>query len=156
MMKAQITAERAQSVPGYNPIEVEKRLLESADIPDIDAVFPTQINEETGMVEYVFPPQPDPELEIDKADMQRRVLEGQSRAEKDMLLAQSKVNVDEAQILKLMADAAVAADAPELERLELLLKEQDSIRKSLVEMAKIDEARANNRVGGESGNGASS
>ena len=56
------------------------------------------------------------------------------------LLAQSKLNVDEAQILKLMADANIAADAPELERLKLLLQEQEGIRKSLVEMAKIDAA----------------
>jgi chaperonin GroES len=156
LMKAQAVAERAAMVPGYNPIEIEKRLLESLDIPDSDAVFPTQVNEETGAVEYVFPPQPDPELEIEKADMQRRVLEGQSRAEKDMLLAQSKVNVDEASIIKLMADAAKTADEPELERLSLLLEEQKDIRKNLVEMAKIDEARANRGMDGESGNGASS
>ena len=155
LMKAQAVAERAQMVPGYNPIEVEKRLLDSLDIPDVNAVFPTQINQETGGVEYVFPPQPDPELEIEKADMQRRVLEGQSRAEKDMLLAQSKVNVDEAQILKLIAEANLAADHPELERLTLLLKEQDSIRNSLVEMAKIDASQqaADNGMAGESDNG---
>ena len=56
-----------------------------------------------------------------------------------MLVAQSKINVDEAQIIKLMADAAEAADKPELERLKLLLKDQESIRKSLTELAKIEQ-----------------
>jgi hypothetical protein len=73
-----------------------------------------------------------------------------------MLLAQSKVNVDEANILKLIAEAEMAADAPELERLKLLLKEQGDIRKNLVELAKIDEAGANNGMDGKPGNGASS
>jgi hypothetical protein len=109
-------------------------------VPEVD-----EQDNETGALTYKFPPQPDPELEIEKADMQRRVLEGQSRAEKDMLLAQSKVNVDEANILKLMAEAEIAADAPEMERLKLLLAEQDSIRKSLVEMAKIQEANVENQ-----------
>jgi hypothetical protein len=71
--------------------------------------------------------------------MQRATLEGQSKAETASLLAQSKVNVDEAQIVKLMADASVAADVPALERLKVLQKEQDSIRDSLIEMAKINE-----------------
>jgi hypothetical protein len=159
MMKAQAVREAAMSVPGYDKIKVEQRFLESLDIPDANEVFPLvpevdQEGNETGGLTYKFPPQPDPELEIEKADMQRRTLEGQSRAETANLLAQSKLNVDEAQILKLMADANIAADAPELERLKLLLKEQESIRKSLVEMAKIDEAskqRASQGVGGQSG-----
>ena len=70
--------------------KVEKRFLESMDIPDVDEVFPLvpEVDEEgneTGAMTLKFPPQPDPQLEIEKADMQRRTLEGQSRAEKDML-----------------------------------------------------------------------
>lgn len=130
-------------VPGYDPIKVEKRWLEAHEVPDSAELFPLvpekdQQGQETGGLTYKFPPQPNPEMEIQKADMQRRTLEGQSRAETDMLLAQSKVNVDEASIIKLMADAAVAADTPELERLKLLIKDQESIRKSLVEIKKVE------------------
>ena len=88
-----------------------------------------------------FPPQPDPKLELEKAEAETRILEGQSKAEKEMLLAQSKVNVDEAQIIKLMADASVSADSPELERLKILQKEQQSIREQLVEREKIDASK---------------
>jgi hypothetical protein len=74
------------------------------------------------------------------------------------MLAQSKVNVDEAAIIKLIAEAGETADKPELERLKLLLKEQEDIRKNLVEMAKINEQskqQANPRVDGKSGNSSS-
>ena len=138
MQKAQMVLERAGMSPGYNPIVVEKRWLSSMDIPDVDEVFPTQINEETGMQEYMFPPQPDPELEIKKADMQRRTLEGKVRGEVDVMKAESQIMVDQADILVKMAQAEVAADTPEYKRLELLLKEQDSIRKSLIDMVKIE------------------
>jgi len=137
-VKAQAVAERAQIVPGYDPVAVEQKLLESFDVPNSREVFPT-VQAEDGSVQLKFPPQPDPELEIKKADMQRRTLEGQSRAEKEMLLAQSTVNKDQAQIILTIAQAAETADKPELERLKLLDKEQDSIRKSLVELEKNDQ-----------------
>ena len=152
LSKAQAVAERAQMVAGYDPIVVEQRILESMDVPNSREVYPT-VQGEDGSIQLKFPPQPDPELEIEKADMQRRTLEGQSRAEKDGLLAQSKVNVDEATIIKLMAEAAKVADEPQLERLKLLHKDQESIRKSLTEIAKLDDKRkAESRVDGKSGN----
>jgi len=153
MAKAQAVSERAQMVPGYDPMITEKRFLESLDIPNSNEVFPV-VQAEDGSMQLKFPPQPDPEMEIKKADMQRRTLEGESRAEKDMLLAQSKVNVDQAQIIKLMAEAAETADKPTLERLKLLDKEQDSIRKSLTEVAKIEqsERESKDRVDGKSSN----
>ena len=73
--------------------------------------------------------------------MQRRTLEGKVRGEVDFMKAQSAVMVDQADILVKMAQAEVAADTPEYKRLELILKEQDSIRSSLVEMAKIDASK---------------
>ena len=146
-MKAQAIAERSAQVPGYDPIIVERTLLESMDIPNANEAYPLipgtnpETGEETGEMVLKFPPQPDPSLEIEKADMQRRTLEGQARAEKDGILAQSKVNVDEAQIIKLMADAAVAADKPTLERLKLLIDDQGALRQSLVELEKIEASK---------------
>ena len=144
LAKAQALAERAQIVPGYDPMIIERGLLEAMDIPNANEAYPIvpEVNPETGQptenMVLKFPPQPDPKLEIEKADMQRRTLEGQSRAETANLLAQSKVNVDQAQIIKLTAEAAETADKPTLERLKLLDNEQESIRKSLTEIAKID------------------
>ena len=140
MMKAQTVREAALQVPGYDPIKVEQRFLEAMDVPDAAEVYPV-VQGEDGSVQLAFPPQPDPELEIEKADMQRRTLEGQSRAEKDNLLAQSKAAVDEANIIKIMAEAAETADKPQLERLKLLAKEQGEIRKSLTELAKNEQSQ---------------
>lgn len=153
LMKAQAVAERAQMTPGYNPILVEQGLLESLDIPNAKELFPVTPNPETGQLEYVFPPAPDPELEIKKADMQRRTLEGQGRTHVDIMKAESQVMVDQAKVLLLMAQAEVAADSPELERLKLIVKEFDDKRKALVEMAKIEAAKqtADSGVGGKSG-----
>ena len=144
-MKAQAVREAAQMVPGYDPIKVEQRFLEAMDIPDAAEVFPLvpemdENGQETGGMTLKFPPQPDPALEIEKADMQRRTLEGQARAQKDQLIAESKVMVDQATIIKLQAEvAAMGADA-ELERLKLIQNEQESVRKSLVELAKIEQS----------------
>jgi chaperonin GroES len=144
MMKAQAVREASMSVPGYDPIKVEQRFLESMDIPDAAEVYPLvpeldENGQETGGVALKFPPQPDPEMEIKKADMQRRVLEGQSRAEADMMRAESDIMVNQAKVILMMAQAEVAADTPELERLKLIVKEFDDKRKTLVEMAKIEQ-----------------
>jgi ribosomal protein L21 len=114
------------------------------DIPDAAEVYPLvpeldENGQETGGVALKFPPQPDPEMEIKKADMQRRVLEGQSRAEADMMRAESDIMVNQAKVILMMAQAEVAADTPELERLKLIVKEFDDKRKTLVEMAKIEQ-----------------
>lgn len=159
MMKAQAVREAAMSVPGYDKIKVEQRFLEAMDIPDALEVFPLvpemdQQGQETGGMTYKFPPQPDPELEIEKADMQRRTLEGESRAEKDMILAESKTLVDAATILKIKAEIKSMGESDELEKLKLIEKEQDSVRKSLVEVAKIEQSKAdaNSGLGGGSSN----
>ena len=49
--------------------------------------------------------------------------------------------VDEANIIKIMAEAAESADKPTLERLKLLAGEQAEIRKSLVEIRKIEASK---------------
>jgi chaperonin GroES len=143
MMKAQAVREASMSVPGYDPIKVEQRFLESMDIPDAAEVYPLvpeldENGQETGGVALKFPPQPDPEMEIKKADMQRRVLEGQSRAEADMMRAESDIAVNEAKILLMMAQAEVAAGSPEMERLKMILKEFDDKRKAMIELAKLE------------------
>lgn len=150
MMKAQAVAERAQMVPGYDPINVEQRFLEAMDIPDSAEAYPL-VQAEDGSMQLKFPPQPDPEFEIKRAEEQRRTLEAQVRGDVDIMKAESQIMVDEAKVLLMMAQAEVAADTPELERLKLLVQEFGDKRKTLVEMAKIDENRADRAVGTESG-----
>ncbi len=145
-MKAQAVAERAAMVPGYDQTVVERNLLESMDTPNSAELYPMvpeqdEQGNETGNLVLKFPPQPDPSLEIQKADMQRRTLEGQARAEKDEILAESTLKVNEAKIIEIMAKAALEADSPDLERLKLLQKDQQSLREQLVEREKIDASK---------------
>jgi hypothetical protein len=145
LMKSQMVASRAMTVPGYDPIFVEKRILESMEIPDVDEVYPLvpevgEDGQETGRMVLKFPPQPDPELEIKKADMQRRTLEGQSRAEQGMMLAGAKLAESEVNIIKTMAEAQKIADEPTLKRMELILKDVQDQRKALIELVKAEES----------------
>lgn len=160
LVKAQAVAERAMMAPGYDPIKVEQRFLEAMDIPDAAEVFPLvpeqdENGQETGSMTYKFPPQPDPEFEIKRAEEQRRALEGKARAEQGYIEAEAKLMVAEADVVLKYANAKKIADEPELKRLELILEELQDKRKTLVEMAKIDEQskqRANSGMGGKSGN----
>jgi len=153
LSKAQALLQMAQTIPGFDQTKVIQRNLEAMDIPDAAEVYPL-VQGQDGSMQLKFPPQPDPAMEIQKADMERRVLEGQAKAETDTLLARSQVNKDQAQIIKLMAEAAETADKPTLERLKLLDNEQDAIRKSLVEVAKIEQSdrQAKRGVDGKSNN----
>lgn len=119
MMKAQFLAERSAMVPGYNPVAVEKRLLEAVEVPDVDEVYPL---DEQG--QPVFQPPPNPEIELAVAEQQRQTLESQARMQIDTALADSKMAVDESTIMMNMAKAEDLDDKAVLERAKLLLEKQ--------------------------------
>ena len=141
-IKAGMIAERAMLVPGYDKIKVEQRFLESMDVPDAAQLFPVQKNPETGAMELVYPPPEDPEFQIKAQEEARRTMEAKDRAEVNYMLAASKIAVDEATILKLMAEAELAADGPELARMQMMVDDLQDRRKTLLEMAKLDKTDA--------------
>ena len=136
--KAQMIAERAQMVPGYDPIVIERRFLEAADIADAAEVFPLQANPETGRMEYVFPPQPDPELELDKAELQQRVLTDQRKGEIDTAVAESTIALNEGKLVLLIAQARKLGADDEVARLELSLATLIESRERLVAVATLE------------------
>ena len=143
LMKSQALAERAAMVPGYDPIAVELRWLESMDMPDSSEVFPlvpemTPEGQETGNMTYKFPPQPDPEFEIKRMEEERRTLEGKARSDQGYIDSEAKLMVAEADVILKMAQAAKVADEPELKRLELIADEIKSKREALVEVVKAE------------------
>lgn len=162
-MKAQALAERAAMAPGYDPIIIEKRLLEALDIPGIAEVYPLvpqkdEQGNDTGAMTWKFPPQPDPELEIEKADMQRRTLEGKARAEKDYALAAADIALKEAQVLKTLAEAKAIGEEAEIKQIELVLEELQSQREAIMQLAEFEdnrEERAARRLEQKSRNAAS-
>jgi len=94
LTKVTFLAERAKMVPGYNPVSVERRMLEAMDIPDVQEVYPLDDQGNPA----IKPPK-NPEIELKIAEEQRRTLEAQSRMEKDKALAQSKMDVDESVVI---------------------------------------------------------
>ena len=153
MMKAQAVRENAMTVPGYDRIKVEQRFLEAMDIPDAAEVFPLvpevnpETGEETGAMTYKFPPQPDPEFEIKRAEEQRRALEAKTRSEVTMIEAEANLMVKEAEVVLKMAQAKKLGDETELKQFELILKELQDKRKTLVEVAKIEQSNEGNDRG---------
>lgn len=160
MMKAQAVAERAMMVPGYDPIQVEKRILDAMDVTDVDEVFPLvpqkdEQGQDTGAMTYKFPPQPDPEFEIKRQEEQRRTLEAQDRAAIGREEAAAKMMVAEANLIKTMAEVQKMGDDTALKELELRLKDLADRRKAMTEVVKIENqgnAGADSGLDGESGN----
>ena len=138
--KAELIAQRAAMVPGYDPIKVEQRFLEAMDIPDAAEIFPTTQGEE-GQTQLVFPPGPDPEFEIKRMEEERRTLEAQDRAKINYMELEGKLAVMEAEILLKTAQAEVAADSLEFKRIEALMEDMRHKREMLLEMAKIEETK---------------
>jgi hypothetical protein len=99
MMKAQFLAQRAASVPGYNLAKVERMLLEAADIPDPQEVYPV---DEQGNPSIPAPK--NPEIELAAAEEHRRTIEAQSRMHLDALRTDSEIAVNESVVLKTMAE----------------------------------------------------
>ena len=146
-MKAGIVAERSQLVPGYNPIKVEQRFLESMDVPDAAEVFPVQKGED-GQMQLVFPPAQDPEFIIKQAEEARRTLDAKNKHMLDAMETEAKVSLIQAQVVKLYAEAEKTVDAIELERMKLILENLEDQRKALTEIAKI-EAQASKQEPGD-------
>jgi chaperonin GroES len=103
VMKAQFLATRSATIPGYNVPMVEKRLLQAMDIPDTEEIYPLKPDGS-----LAIPPPPNPETEIDKADMQRRTLEGKARAEKEAAVAHADIELKQAQAVQIMHDIGSA------------------------------------------------
>lgn len=143
--KAVLIAERAGIVPGYDQIEVEMRFLDAMDVPDAAQLFPVR-QDEQGNRQLAFPPQPDPELEIKKADMERRTIEGKVRGEVDVAKAEVLMMEAEANVLLKMAQAQKEVDEPTVKRLQLMLDEMKDKRKTMVDMAKIEAQKESARA----------
>ena len=136
--KAQMVSERAQMVPGYDMIKVEQAMMEAADIPNAAELFPVYPDEETGEMRLKFEPPEDPELALKGAEEARRTKEAEDRAKVNMMLASAKLAESEARIVLIYAQAEQAADAPEMMRIKAMLDDLKDQRKTLLEMAKIE------------------
>ncbi len=142
--KAVLLAERAMSVPGYDPVAVEKRFLEAMDIPNADEIFPLVRNPETGEMQLKFQPGEDPEIQVKKMEEARRTAEGEVKLQIQAQQAAAQIAVYEAQVVKLYAEAEKTADSIELDRMKVLLDELKSQRESMLREKEIENASESN------------
>ena len=145
------------TVPGYNPVEVEREWLEAIEHPNADRIFP--IDPQTGQL--AIPPRPDPEIEIKLAEEQRRQIEGSQRGQVSMIEAQVKAMVGEAQVLELqtraqlnLAKAKEAGDLTAIKLYEAQIKEigerrsaLEALMKDTTEQQKIEQTNGSPAAG---------
>lgn len=110
LMKATFLGERSKLSPGYNLPAVERRLLEAMNIPDVQEIYPV---DDKG--NPVIQPAPNPELQLQAAEEQRKTLESKARIEINTAEAASKMDVDRSTVLlnmtkagQMQADVAIA------------------------------------------------
>jgi chaperonin GroES len=136
---ASMVLERAMAVPGYNVAEVERDWLEAIEHPNADRIFP--VDPETG--QPMIQPPPNPEIEVKLAEEQRRQLEGKQRGDVNMIEAQVKAMVGEAQVMELqtraqlnLAKAQQAGDETAIKLYEAQIKEIAAKRDALEALMK--------------------
>lgn len=139
LMKAQFLAARAAQVPGYHTGNIEKRLLEANDIDDVQDVFPT---DDQGNPQ--IQPPPNPELELDKAEAQRKALESQTRMQIETTKAESSVDVDEANIMLIQAKIQEMGERVDINWFDAMtrrMRERREALKSVMEEENADRDR---------------
>lgn len=102
LMKATFLGERSKVTPGYNIPVVERRILEAMNIPDIQEIYPV---DEQGNPK--IQPPPNPEIQLQVSEEQRKTLESKARIEINTAEAASKMDVDRAMVMKTMADVGM-------------------------------------------------
>ena len=134
-----VLAQRAQTTPGYDMTQVELRILEASGIGDIQEIYPTQRDPQSGMMKPMIPPPQNPDMEIKLLEEQRRTHEASDKK----LVGDSQIALNEALTIKTLAEAGAIDQQLLIEKAKVLvsemsvrMKERDSREKSAGRMAK--------------------
>ncbi|CAB4241274.1 hypothetical protein UFOVP67_31 [uncultured Caudovirales phage] len=154
--QAMMLAQRADAAPGYNRYEIERRLLESFDIDNIEAVLPNPKGENA------IKPPPNPKLVIEQMKEAGRDKDRQMEQQQTIAELQIKAKLAEATVLQKEADAvkklkdATAVDDKNMiamiyAELETSRMHRDGMYKALDlvsnHIAKAQENATNNQAG---------
>ena len=122
---------------GLNDEVIMRRYLEALNVPDLDALIPTEPKE----------PPPDPKimLEIQKLELER------DKHELELFMKQFEIAKIQADVILKLADAEAKEMGPQLEQYKA---QMDSLTKQSIEMMKMKEQKANaNRQQGSANKG---
>ena len=158
MRQAMLLAQRADMFPGYDRLEVERRMLEAMQVADIQSVLPVQIDAQNGRATpQIQPPMP-PEMQMNMLEEQRRAMEAKDRRQLGEREAAAKEAVAAADVeLKKAQTVKAYAEAGGIE-VDGIVKQMDSATKRLDSIIKGVQANETNRESGggmdrPSGNG---
>lgn len=98
--RALILASRSAAVPGYNRYEVEKRLLSTLAVPDIEKIFPDPKGP------AAVPPIPQPKVIVETMRLEAKKLDIQIKLQVKIAELMQEAELNEAKILELHAKAA--------------------------------------------------
>ena len=120
------------TMPGYNRYAVERRLLESMEVPNIDEIFPKP---GTPGAQQPSPP-PNVMIAQIKAQIESKKIEAADRRHQLELMENARLNQAkilqlEAQALKLRADAGVAENSQILDLMDYELKAAQTYQQQL-------------------------
>ena len=138
--KAQMVLERSGMTAGYDPVVVEKRWLSAMEVPDVDELFPMieekdQEGNPTGNMVLKFPPQPNPEIELQKAELEIKAQLGKSDHDIKVGNLEIQSMLAEAKVLQMVAQAEAAQDKTLVDKLKAQLSDMISKRNSLTAVA---------------------
>lgn len=160
LRQSAILAERAAAVPGYDTAAVERRLLESLGVADLQQIYPVDPQGRP----MIAPPQ-NPEIEFKREEERRRALEARDRAAANAadiriraLQAEVDMELKQAQTVKTLAEAGAIDEKIAVERAKLALERLDIQRQAMKDIIDGDnDRRTSDRVARTSGgNGAAS
>ena len=143
MRQAGILAQRAATVPGYNLVAVERRLLEAMSIPDPQEIFPLDPQGKP----LIQPPLP-PDVQIKLQEEQRRAMEAQDRARQGAAelqikahLAEAELDLKKAQATKTLAEAGAVDTNAYVAQIGAITDRIDVARQALKDMRDHETAR---------------
>jgi len=150
--KAMMVKQNAmQAMSPFNGYEVEKRLLEAAEVPDIESVLPDPQGKNA------IPETPDPKIEIESAKFQKDAqIQGEELKIK-LMLADADLAVKETQAILNLAKAEAAEEGTQIAQYKNQLdgfKEKREQLKAIIEARQNDQQRAMGGMEGKPGNGA--
>lgn len=146
--KAQFVVERSMTVPHYDTIAAERRLLAAAGVEDIQEILPMTQGEQGE--QPAIPAPPNPEMQIKSAELELQANRDKIELAVKVAESQAKIMALEADSLLKRAKAAREISGIELDQFDAKLAEMKETREALVKVAelKIEEKNVE-KTGGE-------
>lgn len=119
LQQVMLLAQRAATVPGYNPQAVEKRILTVLRIPNIGEIYPGG------------PPPPNPEIQLKVAEQQRKTRESHDKLIIETSKAMAQIKAAEVAMWKDLALIKAQGDEAAANKIELQLRHYELMEQSI-------------------------